>query len=261
MTATTRVRARDVDRAVVCDALDTAYADGQLSDVEHRKRVHAARAARTLDDLDRLVRDLQAHSPLRDSVLTPPPPRSPRWILALAAAVVLVCGVAVVASATQDHIDAAGGAAGADLTTATGLGQMLDDIDRQLGSSEVDSLTIYPEYASISRPVPGAPGSEQSYRYEDGKLTDEGRSPGRTEGVPVDLAKLRPNVSRLIGLLKGADRTLGVDDPTQIYLIADRDDDAGPVVSIYLRNEDTGSQGFLTADFDGVVRSVYRSDR
>ena len=257
LTPPSRMRARDVDRTAVCDVLDSAHSDGQLTGVEHRNRTEAARSARTMAELDRLVRDLQVPADLRDSVPTPPPARDTGWAVALAAVVVLVCGIVVVDS-TRDHDDPAAPEAAAELLTAAGLGRMLDDLDRQLGDSQVDRLTIHPGYASISRPVPGAPGSEQSYRYEDGQLTDGGRSPGRTEGVPVDLAELRPNVPRLIGLLYGADRTLGVDDPTRIHLIADRGDD-GPVVGIYLRTEDTGAQGFLTVGFDGAVRSVYRA--
>ncbi|MFE3289949.1 DUF1707 domain-containing protein [Rhodococcus sp. NPDC059234] len=259
-TSALRLRARDVDRTAVRDALDSAYADGQLSDVEHRTRAEAARSARKLADLDRLLRDLQVPPDLRDAVPTPPPSRDTRWAVALSAAVVLVCAIVVVTT-SRDHADPAAPATGTEVITAAGLVQMLDDIDRQLGDSQVDSLTIYPEYASISRPVPGSPGSERSYRYEDGQLTDNGTSTGRTEGVPVDLAELRPNVSQLIGLFYGADRTLGVSDPTSVYMTASRDDDNGPVVSIYLRNETTGAHGFLTVGFDGAVRSVYRSDQ
>lgn len=191
--------------------------------------------------------------------MTSPP--GTRWVVTLSAAVVAVCGGVVVATSTRDHADPAVHAAGVELTTAAGLGRMLDDIDRQLGDSEVDSLTIYPEYASISRAAPGAPGSEQSYRYEDGKLTEGGTRPTRTAGVPVDLAELRPNVPRLIGLFYGADRTIGVDAPTTSYLIADRDEDNGPVVGIYLSNDKTGAQGFMTVGFDGEVRAVHRADR
>lgn len=259
-----RLRARGVDRAAVRNALDSAFADGQLSDGEHRNRVEAAGSARTLADLDRLVRDLQVPANLWESVSAPSPPRSTRWAVALATVVVLVCGIVVVTS-SRNYDDPAATPAGAqaELTTAAGLGRMLDAIAHQLGDSEVDGLTVYPDYATFSRAVPGQPGREQSYRYEveDGqaRITDNGTSP-RTEGVPVDLAELRPNVPQLIGLLYGADRTLGVDNPSDVYLIADRGDD-GPAVGIYLRNEDTGAQGFLTVGFDGTVRSVRRSDR
>lgn len=254
-------RARDVDRAAVRDALDSAFSDGQLSPTEHRNRVDATRSARTLDDLDRLVRDLQAPPTLSDTVASSPPPaQSTRWIVAVAAAVVLMCAVVVATSSRDRGADPAGAAASTELMTAAGLGQMLDDIARDLGDSHVDTLTIYPDYATFSRAVPGKPGLEQSYTYEDGKLTDDGTSSNRTEGVPVDLAELRPNVPRVIGLLYGADRTLRVDDPTRIFMHAKRGDD-GPVVGIHLWNEGAGTQGFLTVGFDGAVRDVSRADQ
>ncbi|BCN71170.1 hypothetical protein RE943_46430 [Prescottella equi] len=256
----TRIRARDVDRTAVRAALDAAFTDGQLSHVEHRRRTEAAQSARTLDDLDRLVGDLQAPPTLSGTTAPTSMSTSTRWAVALSAAVVLICGIVAVTS-DRDVVPASSGASSVELTTAAGFGRMLDDIEHQLGSGEVDRLIVYPEYASISRAVVGAPGSEQSYRYEDGHLTDNGRSPGRTAGVPVDLAELRPNVARLMGLLYGADRTLGVSDPTQVYLIAQRDDDDGSIVSVHVTDENTGAQGFMTVGFDGEVRSVYRADR
>ncbi|NKR45298.1 DUF1707 domain-containing protein [Rhodococcus hoagii] len=256
----TRIRARDVDRTAVRAALDAAFTDGQLSHVEHRRRTEAAQSARTLDDLDRLVGDLQAPPTLSGATAPTSMSTSTRWAVALSAAVVVICGIVAVTS-DRDVVPASSGASSVELTTAAGFGRMLDDIEHQLGSGEVDRLIVYPEYASISRAVVGAPGSEQSYRYEDGRLTDNGRSPGRTAGVPVDLTELRPNVARLLGLLYGADRTLGVSDPTQVYLIAQRDDDDGSIVSVHVSNEDTGAQGFMTVGFDGEVRSVYRADR
>lgn len=190
-----------------------------------------------------------------------PPTPGTRWAVALSTAVVVVCGFVIVATSTRDHYESASTGAGTDLITAAGLGRMLDDIAGPLGSLEVDSVTVYPDYASISRAVAGAPGSEQSYRYEDGQLIDNGGSPRRTAGVPVDLAELRPSISRLIGLFNGADRTIGVDAPTTSYLIMNRDDDNGPVVGIYLSNDETGAEGFMTVGFDGAVLEVYRADR
>lgn len=63
-------RARDSDRDRIVAQLDDAFVDGQLSDADRDLRVTRALAARTLGDLDTLVRDLQATSsamPLRPS--------------------------------------------------------------------------------------------------------------------------------------------------------------------------------------------------
>src|SRR5689334_5711494 len=55
-------RARDSDRAAICQVLDGALADGQLSMDEHRQRVSDATSAATLGELDSLVVDLQTAS-------------------------------------------------------------------------------------------------------------------------------------------------------------------------------------------------------
>src|SRR5262249_28983341 len=52
-------RATDGDRNDVCQELDTALSQGQLSMEEHRERVSAATNATTLGELHSLVSDLQ----------------------------------------------------------------------------------------------------------------------------------------------------------------------------------------------------------
>ncbi|MFD1531903.1 DUF1707 domain-containing protein [Pseudonocardia aurantiaca] len=66
-------RARDLDRIRVRAALDSAYADGQLDGAEHRTRSAAATAAKTLTELQVLVRDLQVPKYLAE----PPEPGTP----------------------------------------------------------------------------------------------------------------------------------------------------------------------------------------
>ena len=96
----------------------------------------------------------------------------------------------------------------AKLTTAAGLVRLLDEIQRKFGDSTVDALDIYPEYALFNRPVPGKPGMSVSYQYEmddgEARFTEAGSpSPRSGNGVPIDLAPLRPNVPTVIGLLYG----------------------------------------------------------
>jgi hypothetical protein len=52
-------RATDSDRNDICQELDTALSEGQLSEEEHRERVSAATNAKTLGELRSLVSDLQ----------------------------------------------------------------------------------------------------------------------------------------------------------------------------------------------------------
>ena len=69
--------------------------------------------------------------------------------------------------------------------------------------------------------------------------------------APVDLADLKP--AKVMSLVRTAQTTLGVPEPTTTYVIYDRqlmDDD--PVVTVYLTNE-AGDSGFVTGDVDGNV--------
>jgi hypothetical protein len=161
--------------------------------------------------------------------------------------------------------DAANSPISARLTTAAGLGRLLDEIQREFGDSSVDTLNVYPEYALFTRPVPGKPGMSISYRYEvddgEARLTEADRTaPRRGDGRPIDLAPLRPKVSTVIGLLYGADRTLAVTDPTSTHISIEQDEH-GPTVGIFLSNDEQDTSGFLTVGFDGEVRKVRSADR
>ncbi|UNQ39629.1 hypothetical protein MPC38_23625 [Prescottella equi] len=200
-------------------------------------------------------------------------PRQPnrRLIAVVAAAAVVVAGLLVVVgtgrwghSAGTDHT-ASSSSGPAKLTTAAGLVRLLDEIQQKFGDSTVDALDIYPEYALFNRPVPGKPGMSVSYQYEmddgEARFTEAGSpSPRSGNGVPIDLAPLRPNVPTVIGLLYGADRTLAVADPTSTHISIEQDEH-GPTAEIYLGNDEQGTSGFLTVGFDGQVRAVRGADR
>jgi len=152
----------------------------------------------------------------------------------------------------------------ARLTTAAGLGRLLDEIRGEFGDSSGDVLTVYPEYALFSRPAPGKPGMSLSYQYDvddgEARFTEAGAPSTRSgDGTPIDLAPLRPNVPTVIGLLYGADRTLAVADPTSTHISIEQDEH-GPTAEIYLSNDEQGTSGFLTVGFDGEVRRVHSAD-
>jgi len=70
---TANTRAKDSDRNDVCQILDTALAEGQLSMTEHQQRVSAATKAATLGQLRGLVSDLQtANAPVQLPALDRP---------------------------------------------------------------------------------------------------------------------------------------------------------------------------------------------
>src|SRR6478752_1657384 len=99
-----RMRARDLDRTTAIDALDRAYADGQLGYEEHSARMANARAAKTLGELHSLISDLQLSTDL------PEPPPVPRrrqrrlrwWVVA---GLIIVAGAGVLIWATTGSDD------------------------------------------------------------------------------------------------------------------------------------------------------------
>ncbi|WP_420882018.1 hypothetical protein [Rhodococcus sp. (in: high G+C Gram-positive bacteria)] len=206
---------------------------------------------------------------LEGSAPTPPRERNVRRIAVFAAAAVAAAGVFTVAThpwgGSTGADSAANSPTSARLTTAAGLGRLLDEIQREFGDSSVDTLNVYPEYALFNRPMPGKPGMSISYRYEvdDGEArftAADATSSRRGDGRPIDLAPLRPNVSTVIGLLYGADRTLAVTDPTSTHISIEQDEH-GPTAGIYLSNAEQDTSGFLTVGFDGAVRKVRSADR
>lgn len=202
--------------------------------------------------------------------MTPTERRRMRWIAALGTAAVLTVGGAVVVAQSGD--DAPSGtpdvanadAESADLLTLTEMTRLFDTLEQELGNLEVDELRVYPERADIERPVPGKPGRSEGYSYEidSGSPTLDGPDDdgSRTPAVPVDLAELRPSLPKLIGLVRGIDRSVGVSNPDSVYLSIDRDDDI-PAVEILVSNRDIAAYGSLIMGFDGEILEVRRADR
>ncbi|MFC9786789.1 DUF1707 domain-containing protein [Rhodococcus sp. NPDC127528] len=283
------LRARDIDRADARALLDAAYETGQLSPDEHSARVESAAAAATLDELDRLVGDLQLTdevvgrtrftplppdrqpAPSTSTTSTPtaatplrPTPRRRAVVLAGAALVGGLLFVTLVGKAPHSGKNWASPETSDRnaLFTVAGFGQMLDAMQREFGDLVVDRITIYPDRAEIERPISGKPGQDQSYRYRitagTGELTDQGTSSRSSDAVPNDLAPLRQNLPRLIGLFSGADRTLRVENPTSAHVIIGA---SGPIVEMNLTNDEQGTRGYLSVGFDGVIRRIHRADQ
>ncbi|WFR73021.1 hypothetical protein P9209_04085 [Prescottella defluvii] len=123
---------------------------------------------------------------------------------------------------------------------------------------------MYPEHAQIERPVPGKPGRSERYSYKIDSGSPSFKGPDddgtRTPTVPVDLAELRPSLPKLIGLVRGIERSVAVPNPDSVYLRILRDDDI-PIVEILASNGDIAAFGSLIMDFDGEILEVRRADR
>ena len=261
-----RKRARDADRTATCDALDAAYAEGQLDGTEHRERTAAAIRARTLGDLHLLTEDLQA--PARPGA-PPPAQRSPRRRPGLVVALLVVgMSLAVVLIGVSRQSEPRSGPAGqaaapddvparvvgpVDMHTEEGWRRLVDDLRESQGSALVHRVLLYPGYAVLELPVPGEPARSRNYTYRGGLGSPNTASSHDPQEPPVDLAAIDPRP--LLALLAGVDRSVGVRDANTRYLSLE-DDGEGPVAAIHASNEFNES-GYLSARPDGSVVGVW----
>jgi hypothetical protein len=251
------LRARDSDRADACGLLDAALADGQLSASEHASRTATAMKAKTFDELDRLIGDLQIPRRLAASpVVSPRRRRSPRrWVYA-AVLVVAAAAVGGIAGAIANS-DLGPAKTVPTLTTGAGLHFFLDDYRAEYGDLVADELGLYPEHAVFDRPASGNSRQSDSYLY-DGEFDDWGSPTTRTDDdKSFDLAAV--DQIAIAGLLAGAPETLHVPDGA-VEIISFRyepgSDDGPPTISIHVKN-DAGHTGHMVVGFDGEPFDIY----
>lgn len=118
-------------------------------------------------------------------------------------------------------------------------------------------LVVYPDYAVLDRQDASEQRRQLSYVYRGG-WGDPTTSPKTGADVPVDLGHF--DVTKAVGLLRGAPKTLGINqsDVTGTYLIVEPSDDPttpGAVsLSAYV-SADYGS-GYIKFGGDGTVERV-----
>lgn len=276
---TASTRAKDSDRNDICQILDTALSEGQLSMTEHEQRVKAATTATTLGDLRALVSDLQTgNSPVKLPTLTKPrlhvPSTSGGWgIRAAVAAVLVLLGIGIgwglygntpsPLNFTSDPGAKADGVAPVVLTpprqlqSLGGLNGLFEQMKKKFGDTMGYRLVIYPDYASLDRPDPADERRTLSYSYRGGWDDPSTGSKG-SETTPVDLAKF--DTKAVVGILRGAPETLNMKpgDVKSTYLnIEPSDDPTAPgtvSISIYV-SSDFGS-GYIELNPDASVKRI-----
>ncbi|WP_433757756.1 DUF1707 SHOCT-like domain-containing protein [Nocardia sp. CA-135398] len=274
-----RTRARDTDRATTGELLDSARRDGQLTEEEHQTLSELAQGAKTLGDLADLVDDLQRPS---DAPAPPTPPRSNRrrWhvIGVTAASVCAAVGAFTLTSgaATSDAPHAASVAAAApdlgtvqpvvvatpNLLTREGITHFLAKYREKFGDLQVDELTLYDEFATVARAVPGQPNRQIRYDYRGGFAPSGGAVSRKTDTAAADLAQL--DVAALSDLLATAPTALKV--PNGVVTHMDVGVDTGSygsygvtkgatIVRIFAGNQFNESGYFLLTSAGQVVRA------
>ncbi|MFF0816740.1 DUF1707 domain-containing protein [Rhodococcus sp. NPDC003318] len=259
-----KLRARDTDRVEMCGLLDTAFAEGQLTEAEHATRTARAMKAATFEQLGKLVDDLQIPSRYDESAVVRPdrrprerqPGGGRRW--AVGAGIVAVAAVvgALAGSCSDGGGFSSSSAAVPMLTTGDGVRHFVDDYRAHFGDTVADEVLLFPEHASVDRQSDTDPTRYLDYTY-DGEFDSFGSDSSRSRDTPtldlgaVDLAAIAPLVS-------GAPETLRMPDGevSQIRFEYDTNERVTePVVSIYVTDAFENST-YMVAGFDGEVLEV-----
>jgi hypothetical protein len=276
---TAGTRAKDSDRNDTCQVLDSALAEGQLSMEEHRQRVATATTATTLGQLADLVSDLQnSNAPVKMPDLKKPVRvgAGGGWgMRAAVAGVLMVLGVAIGwglygntssplsftsdPGAKSDGIPAKVLTPPKQLQSLGGLNGLLEQMRQRFGDTMGYGLTIYPEYAVVSRADPSDDRRKLSYTYRGG-FDDPSTSAKDDDDVLVDLAAF--NVETTVGILRGAAETVGLQQkdvkPGNTYLGIDPSRDPSTPGALTLRasvSSDFGS-GSITFAGDGTIKRI-----
>jgi hypothetical protein len=278
---TAGTRAKDSDRNDTCQILDSALADGQLSMEEHRTRVALATGAETLGDLQSLISDLQtANAPVQLPNLKKPARigggAGSGWgMRAAVAGVLIVLGIAIGwglygnttsplsftsdPGAKSDGIPAKVLTPPKQLQSLGGLNGLLEQMRQRFGDTMGYSLTIYPDYAVVSRADPTDDRRKLSYTYRGG-FDDTSTSAKDDDDLLVDLSAF--DVKTAVGILRGAPETVGLQQKDvkadSTYLSIDPTRDPLTPGALALRasvSSDFGS-GSITFAGDGTIKRV-----
>lgn len=260
--------------------LDSALADGQLSMEEHRQRVAAATSAATLGDLQALVADLQIeNAPVKlPDLKRPSSVQSPGagWGLRVAvAAVLVVLGIGIGwglygntssplsfetdPGAKSDGIPAKVLTPPRQLFSLGGLTGLFEQMRSKFGDTTGYDITIFSDYASLTRQDPTEPRRALSYSYRGG-WDDPSETTVSSDERVVDLGAF--DIPTMVGIIRGAPETLGIDPAevksTHVSIEASDDITAPPgtiELSIYVTPE-FGNSGYLELGGDGVIKRV-----
>jgi len=276
---TAGTRAKDSDRNDTCKILDSALSEGQLSMTEHGERVKAATTATTLGELQSLVDDLQnSNAPVQLPDLKKPS-RIGRgnWKFGLAvSAVLVVLGIAIGwglygntssplsfqtdPGAKSDGIPAKVLTPPKQLQSLGGLNGLFEQMKQRFGDTMGYSLTIYPDYAVLSRADPTDDRRKLSYSYRGGFDDPSTSAKDAERDVLVDLAAF--DVKTAVGILRGAPETVGLQQKDvkagSTYLSIDPARDPLTPGALELRasvSSDFGS-GSITFAGDGTIKRI-----
>lgn len=140
-----------------------------------------------------------------------------------------------------------------NLLTPAGARSVIAALKPVMGSTRVTSFTLFDGHASVEAPVAKNKALYDVFTYQDGKAARERAGGTLISGSrSVDLEKI--NWDALPGLIRRADKELGVAEPTTHYVDIDPAspfDNYQPTLSVYVSDEYGGA--YLRADINGKV--------
>jgi DUF1707 SHOCT-like domain len=288
-------RAKDSDRVDICQVLDNALAEGQLSMTEHQQRVDAATEAATLGELQSLVADLQPASQVHPFVTSPGRRRGHRAAIATTVGVAVACVVVVgwlvlrtdgpapassssaTAEAPEPHVLAAEPSAKPEtpsttpddvpavvlaprgqLHTADGMAGLIDAMRKRFGDTMGYELAITPDDAMLARPDPADDRSKLVYPYRGGWGDPSGRPKSDTDDL-TDLAAF--DVPAAAAALQAAPETLKIAPGEVSDTFIDIDPIADPngpgALELLVRiTTKSGADGFIYLDGASNIKRV-----
>ena len=265
------VRATDQDRDKAVEAIEEAYAKGQLNGAERELRTQKALQATTLPELATLVSDLQPTL----NLLAPKGSRNiAPVVLSLVAVSVVVAVVGILVALI------AGNAAESDetlppdatafpsvatsrsavkevrgsLLSEKGFTGLVDQLEAKFGSSIVDDAVVYPEYASFTVPLKSNNRHTQRWSYRKGFTGTPSQGNRRADDPLIDLGRV--DVKALMKAIRQSKTNLGVQDVSSTYLIFDERNDQ-PAMSVYVSN-DYHDTGYISLALDGTALYTYK---
>ncbi|MDA0633526.1 protein kinase [Nonomuraea sp. MCN248] len=141
----------------------------------------------------------------------------------------------------------------ADLLTPAGMRRLVADLRTVMGGTEVVELVVYPTYAIAGAPVKGRKAVYDRYTYRGGVATKDGPG-GPVTNPTVNLRAY--NWNALPGLIRRADKELGIKKPTTRYVIVDAAFYENGSIRVYVSDE-YHATGYLAADPTGKVLAKY----
>ncbi len=140
------------------------------------------------------------------------------------------------------------------LLTPAGLTGLMGQIRSKFGDTMGFSLTVYPDYADLTRADPQNSQHKKSYLYKYGSWNEFGDTEHvETSDALVDLSKF--DTAAVAGKITSAGQSLNVPNPTSTYLIVEGANEGGMRIAIYASGN--GDDGYMDLNPDGTVKTTH----